>query len=78
MQIKSHVKNRRDENSVSSRWSERGRIVIRNRVLHININEINIWQKTVISLDKFQPLILKIMDVSWQNPGVTSDIHKFK
>jgi len=42
MQIEILVINGRHENSVSSRCSERGRIVIRNIFLQININEINI------------------------------------
>jgi len=46
--------------------------------LDINLDEINAWQKTVISLDKMQPIVLKITDVHRQQPTVTSYVKRHK
>jgi len=46
--------------------------------LDINLDEIKAWQKTVIPLDKLQPIVLKIMDVHRQQPTVTSYIKRHK
>jgi hypothetical protein len=38
----------------------------------------NTWHKIVISLDKLQPIVLKIMDIQWQKHGVANHIQRCK
>jgi len=42
------------------------------------VYEIDTWQRVVISLDTFQSLVLKIMEVYWNKSNVSSYIQRCK
>ena len=46
--------------------------------LDINFDEINARQKTLINLDKMQLIVLKILDVHWQQATVTRYVKRHK
>ena len=45
---------------------------------HTHFDEINTWQKVVISLDTFQSLVIKLMEVYWEKPDVSCYIKRCK
>ena len=83
---------RSDKNSERSRGNEREGIVIQKVLLHThtcaharthththkNLEKPNAWQQIVISLDKFQPLGLKTMDMYWLKTGTTRYVQRHK